>query len=741
MSRTIDDTVALTAVDFNNGKSLKPWLKSVFEKEVGHENKNRDFNLKAIDLALANSLCLNEISLTNKQIEKDPSVKSHDENSLKLYAYLIVKLSQALSRGEVCIELSRLYDVQQKTGISSNEVSDHLHSFTTVHTIDIIKNSASLEHLSQQTPYDLLVDYPLVVMQGRLYFSRYWFYQQQVFYAISSRLSDHKTPVDSELTVTLQALFPRLENETSKNSKTETQPQTEQPNWQMLAAANACLNRFSVITGGPGTGKTTTVTRLLAALISQQPNLRIALAAPTGKAAARLIESILAAKAKLSQTFPLAEKIPVTSFTLHRLLGWRPSGFSYNHKKTLPYDLVIIDEASMVDLPMMAQLMEALGENTRLILLGDKDQLASVEAGSVLGDLCDSGVIVNGYHAHGLQAARAKQLAALCGLQANDLSEYVEANAPLMANSLTQLRVSHRFTSDSGIGKLAAAVNAGRFEQVQLSFQQYDDIHHYGCLAAPFSNNIFSKTSKDNSVAVRSAEQAWQQQVISGYSQYLNAIKQGVSPYEVLQLFNEFQLLCALRQGSSGLQALNERVQTLLQGRGLLSIDTNTTTTTTTIINSRSASSEQNRWYIGRPVMISRNDYELNLFNGDIGIAMMVVGNDGRQELRVCFVAADSSGSTSGAAESNVRQLLPTRLPDHETAFAMTVHKSQGSEFSDVALVLPENHSPVISRELIYTAITRGKKSFSLYSNDEVLATGVNSQIERASGLRDLLFS
>jgi exodeoxyribonuclease V alpha subunit len=139
--------------------------------------------------------------------------------------------------------------------------------------------------------------------------------------------------------------------------------------------------------------------------------------------------------------------------------------------------------------------------------------------------------------------------------------------------------------------------------------------------------------------------------------------------------------------------------------------------------------------------MISRNDYELNLFNGDIGIAMMVVGNDGRQELRVCFVAADSSGSTSGAAESNVRQLLPTRLPDHETAFAMTVHKSQGSEFSDVALVLPENHSPVISRELIYTAITRGKKSFSLYSNDEVLATGVNSQIERASGLRDLLFS
>jgi exodeoxyribonuclease V alpha subunit len=715
LSATDPKAIDFNTIDFKAGKSLKPWIKSIFEKGIGYENKNREFNLKAIDLELANSLCLNEISLPKKQSAKKQPISNHDETRLKLYAYLIIKLSQALSRGEVCIELSHLYDMPQKTGISNTDVLGYLQSFTTVHAIDVVKNSASLEQLSQQNPYDLVVNYPLVVMQGRLYFSRYWFYQQQVFYSISARLTEQKTTVNNELSATLQALFPETDN--------------AQPNWQMLAAANACLNRFSVITGGPGTGKTTTVTRLLAALISQQPNLRIALAAPTGKAAARLVESILAAKAKLAQTFPLAEKIPVTSFTLHRLLGWRPNGFSYNHKKTLPYDLVIIDEASMVDLPMMAQLMEALGDNTRLILLGDKDQLASVEAGSVLGDLCDSGVMVNGYHAHGLQAKRAKQLETLCGLQHDHLNQYVEASAPLMANSLTQLRVSHRFTSESGIGKLAAAVNAGQFKQVQQSFQQYEDIHCYSCLAAPFS--------KDNSVNVVESEQAWQQQVIKGYSQYLNAIEQGACPYDVLQLFNEFQLLCALRQGSSGLHALNERVQKLLQGRGLLNIDTSA--------NSRSASLEQNRWYVGRPVMISRNDYELNLFNGDIGIAMMVAGNDGRQELRVCFVAADSSAKSavdkSVAEKSNVRQLLPTRLPDHETAFAMTVHKSQGSEFSDVALVLPENHSPVISRELIYTAITRGKKSFSLYSNDEVLAAGVNSQIERASGLRDLLFN
>ena len=710
-------------LNIESPKNLKSWLKSTFEKTLG----------QAIDLELASGLCLNEIALTQKRMATDSLIKTHDETSLKLYAYLVIKLSQALSRGEVCIELSHVYDLSQKTGVFNKDLESYLQRYATVHTLSLADGAESLKQLSKTNPYDLVVNYPLVVMQGRLYFSRYWFYQQQVFYTISSRLhsvSDQTQAQTKELSNTLQTLFVQDANK-----------ETAQPDWQMLAAANACLNRFSVITGGPGTGKTTTVTRLLAALISQQPNLRIALAAPTGKAAARLVESILAAKAKLAQTFPLAAKIPVTSFTLHRLLGWRPDGFSYNHKKTLPYDLVIVDEASMVDLPMMAQLMEALAANTRLILLGDKDQLASVEAGSVLGDLCDSGVMVNGYHAHGLQADRSKQLEALCGMEQGYLNDYIEAGAPLMANSLTQLRVSHRFTHDSGIGKLAAAVNAGQFSQVQQSFTQYDDIHCYTNLAAPFS--------KDLTIQTREAEFAWQQQVINGYSQYLQAIEQGESPYQVLQLFNKFQLLCALRQGSSGLQALNDRVQSLLQNRGLLNID-----------NHQGAgfnnSSEQSRWYVGRPVMISRNDYELNLFNGDIGIAMMVEskvggiadgmadGRKGKKELRVCFatedISANSSADPSAHAQPNVRQLLPTRLPSHETAFAMTVHKSQGSEFADVALVLPDNHSPVISRELIYTAITRAKKSFSLYSNDEVLAAGVNSQIERASGLRDLLF-
>jgi exodeoxyribonuclease V alpha subunit len=657
----------------------------------------------------------------------EQSGKSLDETAIKVYAYLIIKLSQALSRGEVCIDYAKLYDLSQKIGVSreafqaslNGGLNQYVQGFMTVHIEDVHESKES--QLAQQDPYQLVINYPLVSMQGRLYFSRYWFYQQQVYYAITSRLDhqgNNENKQNSELSKTLQQLFPNA----------------AQPDWQMLAAANACLNRFSVITGGPGTGKTTTVTRLLAALISQQPNLRIALAAPTGKAAARLIESILAAKEKLAESFPLAAKIPVSSFTLHRLLGWRPDGFTYNHKKTLPYDLVIVDEASMVDLPMMAQLMEALGDNTRLILLGDKDQLASVEAGSVLGDLCDSGISVNDYPAHGLQIDRAAQLEQLCGLQDGQLTSFIEEGAPLMANSLTQLRVSHRFTSDSGIGKLATAVNVGRVDWVADSFQKYGDIQLHACLAAPFSSSK-AGLKKENSEMIIAAEHAWQEQVVQGYSHYLNAIERGDSPFDVLQLFNKFQLLCALRQGSSGLYALNDRVQKLLQTRGLLSLES-----TATAVG-------QNRWYVGRPVMISRNDYELNLFNGDVGIAMLVdatktqkssnnsCNSVNEKELKVFFI--DSSSSNH---KGKVRQLLPTRLPEHETAFAMTVHKSQGSEFDDVALVLPEVITPVISRELIYTAITRGKKSFSLYSNQEVLEQGIKSRIERASGLRDLLF-
>jgi exodeoxyribonuclease V alpha subunit len=694
-------------------RSIKPWLKANFSNI---EEGKAGTALKPIDLELANSLCMNEVNLSNYH-EPCSEEGTHSEEGLKLFAQLIILLSQSLTRGEVCLELNKL----QPLGLINTELEldNFLRKFVTVKFID----AEEFNLKTSEKPYDMVINYPLVSMQGRLYFSRYWFYQHQVYYFIQSRLrQDLPIKQLDDLAKNLQQLFPEQADKEQTDEKLV--------NWQMVAAANACLNRFSVITGGPGTGKTTTVTRLLAALISQQEGLRIALAAPTGKAAARLVESILAAKSKLTKTFPLAEKIPVTSFTLHRLLGWRPEGFSYNHKKTLPYDLVIVDEASMVDLPMMAQLMEALADDTRLILLGDKDQLASVEAGSVLGDLCDNGVVVNDYPAHGLEKNRAQALEQLCALPQGQLGQYLEENAPVMANSLSQLRVSYRFTSDSGIGRLAGTVNSGRSDLLADVFSRFDDIQSWAQLLPPYSDFSLYPQFSD---AFAAAEAAWQEQVIAGYGQYLNGIKQGKSPAEVLQCFNKFQLLCALRQGSCGLTALNERVVALLQSHGLL----NKESAALGVQHFSSQSlADNNRWYPGRPVMITRNDYELNLFNGDIGIAMEVeTGNADKKELRVCFIASDTE-----AQQVQVRQLLPTRLPQHETAFAMTVHKSQGSEFDDVALVLPENYSPVISRELIYTAITRAKKTFSLYAKQEVLQRGIQSRVERASGLRDLLF-
>ncbi|MEL7401745.1 MAG: AAA family ATPase, partial [Pseudomonadota bacterium] len=294
-------------------------------------------------------------------------------------------------------------------------------------------------------------------------------FEMGVYQAINSRLqySDDQRSEQAQQSLkdTLAGLFPDV----------ATLNENGQTDWQNIAAASACLQRFTVITGGPGTGKTTTVTRLLSALLSQAEDgktLHIALAAPTGKAAARMTESIRAAKQR--GNLANAEQIPDSSFTLHRLLGWSPQGFRYHRDHPLPYDCVVVDEASMIDLPMMFHLMTALAANTRLILLGDRDQLASVEAGSVLADLCDAG------NEHAPSAEFSQRLSRITGqnLQALNPALAMSGESPgnAMQNALAQLRVSHRFTADSGIGQLAAAVNAGEVKPALACFNRFDDI-------------------------------------------------------------------------------------------------------------------------------------------------------------------------------------------------------------------------------------------------------------------------
>lgn len=508
---------------------------------------------------------------------------------------------------------------------------------------------------------------PLILDQDRFYLQRMWLDEGNLaqFFSKPSLM----TRIDEQqIQAILHPLFPTKLASADK----------EETDWQKVAAAIAMTSRIAVISGGPGTGKTTTVARLLAALIqlNKQPTLTIALAAPTGKAAARLTESL----SKVSNTLALTDQqlnfIPSEARTLHRLLGCRPDRPQpdYHANNRLPVDVLVVDEASMVDLPMMAKLVAALPEHARLILLGDRDQLSSVESGAVLGDICH-------FAEQGYSTQRASQLSYLTGYSI--AGEVCDEEAHVR-DSICLLRKSHRFDKNSGIGRLAHAVNSGDIQAANACFDaQYSDLTR---------QDLYSMNDYQGLI----------QSAVNGYRQYLDIISR-VSPHSVLNQFNQFRLLCALRNGSFGVSGLNESIEHALSTCGLIK---------------RSIYSP---WYIGRPVMINRNDNALNLFNGDIGIALP----DSNGDLRVYFQLSDGS----------LKSIQPNRLPIHETAYAMTVHKSQGSEFDHTLLVLPDNYSPLLSRELVYTAITRARQHLTIYSNPTIFSMAIKRPTRRSSGL------
>ncbi|MDQ4425229.1 exodeoxyribonuclease V subunit alpha [Thalassolituus sp.] len=566
---------------------------------------------------------------------------AQEQQALMLTACAV---SYVLGRGQVCLELSAW---PKALALPAEQIP----------TTEQLKRCKTVAVASSETDD---VSALLVVEGERVYLNRYFRYEQSVLQQIRQRVSAEGVAASKALATTLRKLFPAPEADID---------------WQAIAAATACVQPLCVITGGPGTGKTTTVTRLLSALLSENPDLRIALAAPTGKAAARMTESIRQARERGG--LPHADGIPSISFTLHRLLGWSPRGFRYHSERYLPYDCIVVDEASMIDLPMMAHVLSALAPETRLILLGDRDQLASVEAGSVLADLCDAGT------EHGITEAFAARLGALTGY---DMSAVIEPECSIMQNAMVQLRKSHRFGEHSGIGALARAVNDGDMQQAD----------------AVLDDNAFPDAQR-----LPLDADDWQSHVIDGYQQYCSLVKEGGSPEWILEAFDQFQVLVALRSGPVGVEETNRRIERLLNRAGLLA-DTS------------------QLWYPGRAIMITRNDYDVGLYNGDIGIMLRHEGLE-----RVVF----------RDAEGGLRFLSPGRLPNHETAFAMTVHKSQGSEFSAVMLLLPEKWQQVITRELVYTAITRAKKQFWCRVGNACWQQALNSRTERASGLRDALWS
>ncbi|WGK56457.1 exodeoxyribonuclease V subunit alpha [Pantoea sp. SS70] len=506
---------------------------------------------------------------------------------------------------------------------------------------------------------------PIVLSEDRLYLHRLWHNEGQVARFFQSQ-STAQPFAPERVREVLDQLFG-----------------SEPDNWQKIAAAVALTQKTAVISGGPGTGKTTTVAKLLAALIRlSEGALRIQLAAPTGKAAARLTESLGKALQKLPVSEAERQRFPADATTLHRLLGAQPETqrLRYHAGNPLHLDVLVVDEASMVDLGMMANLIAALPAQARVVFLGDRDQLASVEAGAVLGDICRCAEA-------GYSPMRAAQLSELTG---SGVAGIDDSSAPAVRDAICLLRKSYRFDANSGIGQLAAAVNAGDAKAVEAAFK------------AGFSD-ITRQPLQD-----ADAYQAMLTEIAAGYQPFLKLIRQRADPAEIIAAFGRYQLLCALREGPFGVQGLNQRIEQKLMQLQLIRRPTG-----------------GSRWYQGRPVMVTRNDSALGLFNGDIGITLF----DEEGLLKVFFPLPDGS----------IKAVQPSRLPTHDTAWAMTVHKSQGSEFDHTALVMPAQFLPVLTRELIYTAITRARKQLTLYSDDGVFRRAVQLRTQRRSGLLERL--
>jgi exodeoxyribonuclease V alpha subunit len=571
--------------------------------------------------------------------------------------------SNATQSGNVCVDLGAIAgkpiaveDARTPESICAPEISDWR---------NVLTRSAVVGG-----PGDFR---PLVLDEAnRLYLCRYWKYEQQVAMLLKQlAASDLQEFNATALREGLSRLFPFQEQ--------------DELDWQRLAAVTAVLRRFSLITGGPGTGKTSTVLRILALLLSQpgHDRLRIALAAPTGKAAARLKEAVKQSKETLKVNPEVLARIPEEAFTLHRLLGFIPGSGAFRHNRgnPLPFEMIVVDEASMVDLPLMAKLLDAVPPEARLLLLGDRDQLASVEPGAVFGDIC-SVAEAAGWSEGFRKCIRPYRL----DLPASSLN----GGGPLQ-DSMTVLRRSYRFGTDSGIGRLSRSIQAGDGDAAiqLLSTKGLPDV-------------VWEDAA--NPASLQNRLQHW---ILEAYAGFLQA----GSPGEALALFARSRILCAVRQGPFGVIFINNLAEDALARKGL--------------VRSRGA------WYCGRPVMMNQNDYQIRLFNGDIGVGWedSPQGQSGPASLGVMFP------SESG----EMRRILPSRLPEHETVYAMTVHKAQGSEFDRILLILPDQASAALTREMLYTAVTRARKHVEIWARRETIEASIQKRVARHSGLREAL--
>ena len=505
---------------------------------------------------------------------------------------------------------------------------------------------------------------PLILDGNRLYLARYWHYEQIVesaFRKLTSSASPHVDP--RSLHDTLKRLF----------------PEGLDGNEQAFATLGAAVRNLAIISGGPGTGKTTTVSRILALKLMLRPPgspYVIKLAAPTGKAADRLRDAISHAKAALDIPEADRQLIPEDASTVHRLLGMRQGSGrpARNADDPLHADLLVLDEASMIDLSLMARIADALRPGAGLVLLGDRDQLDAVQPGSVFGELCGD---------HGYSAS----FLSLAGEVLSTRRPQTEHEGGL-CDSLFILNKSYRFKEDQGIGRLARAVNAG------------DEDEAIRVLRTDTSGEL-----RWNEHLERTSDYFPEKAVAAWLRPFFEIVRTRAGETKCFDAFAQFRLLTPLREGRGSVQALNDRVEQWLRQERLVAGEA--------------------KWYPGRPVMIAENNYTLNLFNGDVGITM----DSGEGSPMVAF---PDGGDT-------FRNFPPARLPGHALAYATTVHKSQGSEFDEVILLIPEVDSPVITRNLLYTGITRAKKRCTIWGTEAMIRAGIRRKPRRMSGLGERL--
>jgi exodeoxyribonuclease V alpha subunit len=591
-------------------------------------------------------------------------IEQQERHGDQIIVLLAAYLSSRLGEQNSCIDLPQLGQpfVGDYIFPSLDNILLSLANASTVHCV---------ESLGQQ------VRLPIVLDKNKLYLQRYWQYEVALTKQIFKGCSQFNMLNAASIKEDLNTLFPA-------NNSVEI-------DWQKIAVGIAMRNKLTFITGGPGTGKTTTVTRLLALMqhtaLKKGKPLHIQLVAPTGKAAARLIDSIGQAKLHLPDGFD--NDLPSGCSTIHRLLGTLPNSpfFKADQNNPLHLDVLVIDEASMIDLPLMTKLFNALPEKCQLIMLGDKDQLASVEAGSVLSDICASSQGKQGipYYSDELR----DYITQLSGYQ---LPKHDGRDRSAVENNLIVLQKSHRFTAQSGVGQLAQSINTGNVKR---------------CITLLLDNDYADISwRKDAEVSELIAS------LMPNYIEYFNAISNG-NIIDAFKLLAKHQVLCAQRSGTRGVDELNVAIEREFSKQNLID--------------------SSREFYPGRAIIISQNDHRLQIFNGDLGIVMEDPNNPAL--IKVWLMAEND----------HVRGILPNRLPAHENVYAITIHKSQGSEYQEVHLCLPLQQGGTaprgLSRELLYTGLTRAKKQFTLYSDQSVIEHAITHQCLRSSGLTDRLLS